>query len=340
MYGADFSATLRGRSDGGSIPIAQDDDLAGRIIAALQETAEWQWIREQMRLDEQSGVELNAAWREEEAAEEAHGGSGEYEPSEPSGPIRHRDNARYSRDEADEWQQQVEHEESEPSPYELHEIRQGRRLHDDEEEPMRTRRTRRSKERSRFHVVKNDPNSGKPIYPEFFQGSVPQDQPITGSYLESNRDSILTSYTNGSLTKQEAQAALEALRKHKRAAALLAEGIRRITGDAQGVVDTSVKHDVERSEEMDWGTEAEDEAFSFAQRALSMDQQARAQQAFAHGQRIRHAKKLRVVSQTYRAPGWIQREGPLSSKEAALALARHCLTTGANYDRALAELPA
>jgi hypothetical protein len=316
-----------------------DDDLIGRLVAALRETAELQWVRQQL--------ETEARWNEREKSRAASFGPGDEEDEDSEGdeeeraPVRHRDFARMSHDESDQWQQQVD-EQADEGTLEEHEIGQGRRLHADdmqaEEEPVRTWRGRRSKERSRFHVVKPDPRSGKPIHASQFIHQHRQDEPATGAILESSEESIITAVHNGSMNEAEGKAALDQLRRHLKQKIEFNNALIKEFGPAQSVVDTSVRHDAERSESPE-GPETEDEAFSFAQRALTMNQQSRAQQAFAHGQRVRHAKKIQA--QAYRAPGWITAsEGPLSSKEAALALARHCLATGENYERTLSELPA
>jgi hypothetical protein len=302
----DYADVLTGQSDYG--PITQQDDLVARLVASLQETAEWQWIRQQMALDEQAEEQAEALEpiQREHATydpDATYSGPGDDEDEDSEGdeeelrrPVRH------SHDEAEAWMEQVERGGSESGKYEDHEIGQGLRL-----------RSRRSKDKPHFKYFPPDPKSGRAISAEEFsgRGAVEQDEPITGAILESNRESIMTAVRNGSMSESEGRAALAALQQHERRSREFSAALARQFGPAQGRVNTSVNRDVHISEPLDDG-ESDVLGADFASRAMAMDAEARRtydqhsksgrsyEQEIAHHakrQRVRHARKVHQASQ-------------------------------------------
>jgi hypothetical protein len=355
MYGRDYSGTLHGRSDGGSIPIAQDDDLAARVVAALMETSELVWVRHQMELDaraqEQEEV-LAASFSEPKGTTRRH-----HIPSDTSG--------------SGQWQDQVEESGEEPSGLQRHEIGEARSLRDrnrpvrhrdfarepsgfsgaepspsgeeemEEEHHQRPMRARHSRERS-FHHYAPDPDSGLPrvhLTGEFEgRGAVAQRQPQLGSVIESNRESILTAVKNGSMTIEEGKAAMAQLSKYRRDKEEFDAAIQRQFGPAQSQIDLSVRGaPATLSQPFEEG-EADVLSNEFATRALEMDAKGRAEQKAAHTQWRRYAK--REQPKQYVAPDWLYGQSVINNKQAALIAAKAALERGgdAAYAQIITEM--
>jgi hypothetical protein len=346
----------------------------------LMETSEMAWVREQMRLEEADGEEPSELDREIDASF-AELDREIPDPirhrdfaREPSG--RH---VRHSHVPADasgsgDWQDQVIEEGDEPSGLQRHEIGEARTLRDpsrpvrhrdfarqpsgfsgdepspsgeeemEEEHHQRPMRARHSRERS-FHHYAPDPDSGLPRVHRTgeFQGrgAVAQREPQLGSVIESNRESILTAVKNGSMTIEEGKAAMAQLSKYRRDKEEFDAAIQRQFGPAQSQIDLSVRGGpATQSQPFEEG-EADVLSNDFASRALDLDAKARAEQRAAHGQRVRHAKRMaQQAQQGYTAPDWFVGQSVISNKAAALIAAKEAIRLGGDqaYERVIATM--
>jgi hypothetical protein len=369
MYGSphevDYAATLHGRYDRGPLP--DDSDLAARVVASLMETSEMAWVRHKMELDAiaqeeeeaLAGAQPSGPVRHSHIPDDASGAGRwqdevEEEGQEPSGLAEHQiDQARRFRDPS----RHVRHRDFSREPSGFGGPSHSEDEEDEGDEPIRRQsefgsvesspldhrghpmRTRHSKERSRFHYRGPNPDSGKPITVDQFQGNVPQGMPQQGSIIGSNRESILTSVKNGSMTIAEGKAAIAQLAKYRRDRAEFDAAVQRQFGPAASNIDMSVDQTVRQSEPIEWG-EVEDLDAQFAQKAMNMDEQARREAEAAHGQRRRYHKRLREQSKQYVAPDWIVGQTVISNKAAALIAAKEAIRLGGDqaYERVITSM--
>jgi hypothetical protein len=332
-----------GMSHGGSMP-RDDDDLVGRIIAALEQTAQWQWIDEQMRLD-QRAHDMEMSSGDDEPMRMSAAGD-EDESGEMSGEEPERLSAATAGGAGGNTFTPDDRSFSGESPSGLaeHEQEQGRRLH-----------SRRSKENSHFRYFAPDPESGLPIAAKRFgsPASVRQRQPKQGAVYELEARRLYDALRAGHLSEEETNAALAMLRKKERESKDFSEAMERQYGPAASQINTSVDTRTRTSEPMEPG-EADEQDRAFSQRLFDMDAEAReayrrahrhsggmsydeAVRAAAKSQRVRHARKLHERRQSASAE-WVSEDEPdRFNKAAALACAKRALTTGQSYEAVVTD---
>jgi hypothetical protein len=335
-----------------------NSELAARVIECLMQTAEMQWVSEQLRL--QSTEDLTYSESGDEPIRHQAGvasGSNTYVPGEvsgdddedePSHPHRHPMRLRESKNEADEFQQAVE-DEQDASGLE-------------EREKGYSRRLRHSKEHQHFKQYKPGVG-GKSIYEEGkFIHRHEQDQPADGPALEIRGEKISDLLKAGLIREAEVAALRQAHEQHQRRMKLFSSQVEGAFGGPKSNVAMSVRDHAEYSEPPS-GFDVEMQDIEFKQKLFDMEKKSRAEylasverrkadggtgdydadvRMHAKRQRVRHQKKMRDQSQPYTPPGWMLAQTVVTSKDAALTMAKAALQQGANasndvYERLVSQ---